>query len=34
MDDNNASEEIASHQNSAGVIYHTCDENGNNLINT
>ena len=34
MDDNNASEEISSHQNSAGVIDHTCDDNGINLINT
>ena len=34
MDDNNASEEIAFHHNSTGVIYHTCDDNGNNLLNT
>ena len=27
MDDNTASEEIASHQNSTGVIDHTCDDN-------
>ena len=25
MDDKTESEEIASHQNSTGVIYHTCD---------
>ena len=34
MDDNNASEEIASHQNSTGVIDHTCDDNVINLLNT
>ena len=34
MDDNNASEELESHQNSTGVIYHTCDDNGINLLNT
>ena len=34
MDDNNASEELASHQNSTGVIDHTCDDNGINLLNT
>ena len=34
MDDNNASEEQASHQNSTGVIAHTCDDNGINLLNT
>ena len=34
MDDNNASEEIVSHQNSTGVIYHACDDNVINLINT
>ena len=28
MDDNNASEEIESYQNSTGVIDHTCDDNG------
>ena len=27
MDENNISEEILSHQNSAEVIDHTCDEN-------
>ena len=32
MDDNTASEEIASHQNSTGVNDHTCDENGINLL--
>ena len=34
MDDNNVSEEIASHQNSTGVIDHTCDGNGINVLNT
>ena len=34
MDDNNASEELAYHQNSTGVIDHTCDDNGINLLNT
>ena len=34
MDDNNASEEIESHQDSSVVIDHTCDENGINLLNT
>ena len=34
MDDNNASEELSSHQNPTGVIDHTCDYNGINLINT
>ena len=33
-DENNASEEISSHKNSTGVIYHTCDDNGINLLNT
>ena len=28
MDDKNASEELASNQNSTGVIAHTCDDNG------
>ena len=28
MDGSNTSEEISSHQNSSGVIDHTCDENG------
>ena len=32
--DKNASEEIASHQNSTGVINNTCDDNGINLLNT
>ena len=34
MDDNNESEELESHQNSTGVIDHTCDDNGTNLLNT
>ena len=34
MDDNTSGEEIASHQNSTGVIDHTCDENEINLLNT
>ena len=34
MDDDNASEEIASHHNSTRVIDHTCDDNGINLLNT
>ena len=34
MDDNNASEELASHQNSTGVIDHTYDDNVINLLNT
>ena len=34
MDDTNESEEIASHQISTGVIDHTCDDNGINLLNT
>ena len=34
MVDNNASEEIASHKNSAGLIDNTCDDNGTNLLNT
>ena len=34
MDDSTESEEIVSHQNSTGVIDHTCDENGINLIST
>ena len=33
-DDNTASEEIASHHNSTGVIDNTCDDNGINLFNT
>ena len=34
MDENNASEEIASHQNLTGVIDRTYDDNEINLINT
>ena len=34
MDDKNVSEELESHQNSTGVIDHTCDDNGINLLNT
>ena len=34
MDDKNKSEEISSHQNSAELICHTCDDNGINLLNT
>ena len=34
MEDGNASEEIVSHHNSTGVIYHTCDDNGINLLIT
>ena len=34
LDDNNTSEEISPHQNSAEVIDHTCDDNGINLFNT
>ena len=30
----NISEEISSYQNSAGIIDHTCDDNGINLLNT
>ena len=33
-DDNNASEELAPHKNSTGVIDYTCDENGINLLDT
>ena len=33
MDDNNAIEELASHQNSTVVISRTCDDNGINLLN-
>ena len=32
-DDNNTSEEILSHQNSAELIDHTCDYNVINLLN-
>ena len=28
------SEEISSHQNSVELIYYTCDDNGNNVLNT
>ena len=34
MDYKNASEQIASHNNSTGVIDHTCNYNGIDLINT
>ena len=34
MEDNTASEEIASHKNPTGEIDHTCDDNGINLPNT
>ena len=34
MDQNNTSEEISSHQNSAEIIDHKCDDNGFNLLNT
>ena len=34
MDDITASEQIASHQNSTGVIDHTCDDKEINLLNT
>ena len=34
MDDNNASEELASHQNSTGFLSHTCDDNDIHLFNT
>ena len=34
MDENNISEERSYHQNSAEVIDHTCDYNGNHFINT
>ena len=33
MDDKNTREEISCHQNSAEVIYHTRDDNGNNVLN-
>ena len=33
MDQNNISEEILSHQNSAEIIDHMCDDNGINLAN-
>ena len=31
MDDNNRSEELPSHQNSAEVIDHTCDDRGEKI---
>ena len=34
MNEKNTSEEKSSHQNSAQVIDHTCDDNGINLLNT
>ena len=34
MDDNNTSEKISSHKNSAKLIDHVCDYNGINLPNT
>ena len=34
MDENNISKEISSHTNPSKLIYHTCDDNGNNLLNT
>ena len=34
MDDNNASEEMASHKISTKVIDHTCYDNGIDLVNT
>ena len=34
MDEKNISEKISYHYNSAELIYHTCDDNGINLINT
>ena len=34
MDEKYISEEISSHHNSAEVIDHTCDDNGNNILNT
>ena len=34
MDDNNASEKMASHKNSTGVTDHKCDDNGIHLLNT
>ena len=34
MDDNHTSEELASNQNSTGIIDHTFYENGINLLNT
>ena len=34
LDENNTSEEILCHQKWEEVIYLTCDDNGNNLLNT
>ena len=34
MDENNVIEEISSHQNLTEVIDHTCDDNGEQIINT
>ena len=34
MDANNTSEKLAPHKNPTGLIYHTCDENGINLLRT
>ena len=33
LDENNTSEEISSHLNSAEVIDHACDDNGIDLLN-
>ena len=32
IEENNISEEISDHKNSAEVIDHTCDDNRNNLL--
>ena len=34
MDNKNTIEVISCHKNSAGLIDHTCDENGISLLNT
>ena len=34
MDKTYINEQISSHHNPAEVIDHTCDDNGNNLLNT
>ena len=34
MDENNISDQISYHNNEEEVIYHTCDDNGNGLLNT
>ena len=34
MDKNNISEETSSHQNPVEIIYHACDENGIDFVNT